>query len=156
MKILLSFLFLLFIALIIVFLLGVLRTAQTQSQPQQKDFMRGTFPSPLPDGFQRGNAGVKTTWAGKIFDAKNHTGINVFEENGKQVQKYPFIFYEGISVIDGRKVLKLDYNVPSNPEYLHHVVDELVEIAPGKYLGKLNLRIRPFSFTLGFFTLSNP
>src|SRR5258708_2420896 len=147
---------LLIVLLAIIFLLGTLRTAQTQSQPEQKDFLKGTVPSPLPNGFQKGGVNATTSWLGKVFDAKNHTGMNLFEESGKQVTRYPFITYTGNGQVDhNTQVLKLDYNLPSNPLYLRFIVDELVQIHPGKYLGKLNVKFGPIAFALGFFTLSN-
>jgi hypothetical protein len=137
------------------FLLAALRTAQVHVQPQEQTFLKGALPA-LPDGFKKGEVGAQTTWAGKLFDAKNGMGINIFIDNGKQVQRYPFYFSEAWSLTNDRRVIKLDYNLPRNPWYLRHVIDELVEISPGRYLGKLNLRLRPFTFSLGFFTLSNP
>lgn len=139
----------------IVLLLAQLRSAQTKSQPQQAEFLKGSLPSPLPSGFKKGDVNAKTNWLGKEFDINTQTGINLFMQNGKQVKQYPFKTYTGNGLTDPKlQVLKLDYNLPENPLYLRLVVDELVQITPGKYLGKLNVKLGPLTFALGFFRLS--
>ncbi|PWU24303.1 hypothetical protein C5B42_00120 [Candidatus Cerribacteria bacterium 'Amazon FNV 2010 28 9'] len=149
------FIFVLLLILLVFVILGVMRTAQTQSQPQEQAFMNGAVPSPAPDGFLKGSVSVPTTWLGKTFHAQTQTGINIIADNGKQVEKYPFKTYVGNGYFSkNHPVLKLDYNLPENPLYLRFVLDELVQISPGQYLGKLIVRFGPFVVALGFFTLS--
>src|SRR3989344_3788857 len=51
-------------------------------------------------------------------------------------------------------VLKIDYNVKGNPFWLRLIVDEIVQIAPNEYLGKMNLKIIPgFPFGILYFEL---
>ena len=100
------------------------------------------YPDPAPDGFLRGVLPKNTNWLGKKFDALNNMGINVFLENGKKKNKYKFKTYKGKSFSDSNlDVLKIDYNVSSNPLYLRFLVDELVETKRGEYSGKLYFRI---------------
>lgn len=147
----------LMILIILVILFGQLHTAHTQAQPQQQAFTKGILPSPMPNGFQKGDVNAKTTWQGKEFNNKENTGINFFNENGTTIKRYPFKTYTGKGLIDhGLEVLKLDYNLPENPLYLRLIVDELVQVSPGKYLGKLNVKLGPFAFALGFFRLTTP
>lgn len=46
------------------------------------------------------------------------------------------------SVADRRKVLRLSYDLPSNPGLLHGVFDELTELDNGLYLGKMYITRR--------------
>jgi hypothetical protein len=53
-----------------------------------------------------------------------------------------------------KEVLKLNYNLPQNPFFLRPVMDEIVEVEPGKYLGKVHYRLwSNFAVTLGYFEL---
>lgn len=117
-----------------------------------KNFLKGTFPSPLPNGFYKGKVqNLNTKWKGKIFDASSSTGINLFGD--KKV--YPFKTYKGKGLQDKNlDVLKIDYNISENPFWIRFILDEIVQIAPGKYLGKVLLRLIPnFPFSLGYFKL---
>ncbi len=118
----------------------------------KKDFPKGTFPSPLPDGFYKGTVqNLNTNWKGKIFDATNSSGINIFGD--KKV--YLFKTYKGKGLQDKNlDVLKIDYNLKENPFWLRFILDEIVQIAPGKYLGKVLLNLIPgLPFSLGYFWL---
>ena len=68
---------------------------------------------------------------------------------------YPFRTHLGSGVIDrDRQVLKIDYNVPANPfRLIRRVLDELVEVAPGYYLGKAHLCVRGHWRTVAYFAL---
>jgi len=143
--------------LLITVLLLWFRTWHMKQEPNQQDFLKGRLPNPKPDGFYHGGAGFNSPWQGKKFDAQKSEGINIFrDKKGNQVEKYPFKTYTGKGLFDESMiVLKLDYNVKGNPFWMRWILDEIVEIAPGHYLGKLNLRIIPgFPFSVLFFELN--
>ncbi len=147
--------FSLVIILFIIFILLIFRTYQIQNHPNQKLFLLGTLPNPVPNGLYKGVVNIHTNWQGKSFDASASTGINSFIENGKQNQKYPFKTYIGKGIADNTDVLKIDYNMPENPFWLRLILDEIVQTAPNKYLGKVHLNIVPgIPFTLGYFQLT--
>lgn len=123
---------------------------QRVGNPSQQAFLKGKKPGEL-SGFYKGTASVKTTWKGKEFDSSTHMGINVLRDT----KKYPFKTYTGIGLQDNIEVLKIDYNIKDNPFWVRLILDELVETAPNKYLGKAMIRIIPgFPFTVLFFNLS--
>ena len=160
------------IAVLIV--LGVLRTRQLERSANQKVFAGGTVPNPLPNGLYNGTVpGHTVSWLGKKFfatgesasggDAPEGTGINVFApldiklSNGVTTsEKYPFKTSVGKGAHDGTlDVIKIDYNIPGNPLWLKPILDEVVEVSPNKFLGKLQLRIIPgYPFTLTYFELA--
>ncbi|MDP3724391.1 MAG: hypothetical protein Q8R11_02025 [bacterium] len=153
--------FFVFKALIVVacliVILGVVRTWQMERAANQKLFVGGEAPTPAPDGLYNGNVpGRKVSWLGKKFNAATQTGINVFDDgNGVRGERYPFKTEEKKGVHDGVTVLAIDYNIPENPFWLRPILDEIVQVAPDKYLGKLHVRIIPgFPFTLAYFELS--
>jgi hypothetical protein len=114
-------------------------------------------------------------WRGKAFDAATQSGINLFSAASKPlirpfdpavrddsrpdlVRAYPFRTYLAPGVIDrDRRVLKIDYDIPSNPfGLIRRVLDELVEVAPGYFLGKAHLRALGHWRTVAYFTLETP
>ncbi len=109
----------------------------------------------MPDGVYQGDIGRATSWVGKKFDAQTSSGINVFNENGAKVEKYPFITSTNKGVVDKNlDVIKIDYNVPENPFWLRLIADEIVEIAPNEYSGKMFVKVIPgFPFALLYFRL---
>ena len=110
-------------------------------------------------------------WRGKVFDAARHGGCNLFSAASKPLihpfdpavrddrpglaLAYPFRTEIGAGVIDrDRQVLKIDYDLPANPfGLIRRVLDELVELAPGYYLGKAHLRVRGGWHTVAYFAL---
>ena len=110
-------------------------------------------------------------WRGKVFDAAQHAGGNLFdassaplirpfdpnvrEEGAGLVRAYPFRTYTGFGAVDrDRTVLKIDYDLPANPfGPIRRVLDELAEIAPGYYLGKAHLRLHGRYRTVAYFAL---
>lgn len=99
-------------------------------------------------------------WKGKTFDAAGSRGDNVFtsdslpvarlfspgyrgyiEEGPETYRAFRFRTYTAPGIEDAGMVLKLDYDLPENPQStVRRVLDELVEIDPGLYLGKAHLR----------------
>jgi hypothetical protein len=133
-------------------LFGLLRTWQTQTSANQAKFKAGKLPTEPLDGFYKGTVtNYHGEWRGKTFDASHNKGINSFGEG----EKYPFRTYTGVGLRDkDLQVFKIDYNVSGNPFWVRRVLDEVVETAPGKYLGKIHVRILPgLHFATGYFTL---
>lgn len=99
-------------------------------------------------------------WRGKFFDAAHSNGDNIstsdsltlahvfwplyrgYKENGADTYR-AFTFQTRIApgfVDPDRQVLKLDYDLADNPSLsIRRVLDELVQIQPGFYLGKAHL-----------------
>jgi len=153
-----SFIFRLAVVLFIFILLaGFIRTFVVENSKGLDAYNSGTFPEPLPDGFYKGKVPVVTTqWRGKTFNDESGTGFNNFTLiNGVKIEKYPFRTYRSKAVgYSDVAVLKIDYDVPSNPWWLRLMVDEIVQTSPDHYLGKLHLRILPFfPFTIEYFNL---
>lgn len=143
-----------FVLLLIAFAGLSWRSSVTQRRAEQQLFLAGKIPERMPDGLYQGSVTVQTTWQGKKFDAKNKTGINIFEEKEKTSEQYPFKTYVGKGLKDKKlDVIKIDYNVPGNLFWLRFVLDEIVQTEPGKFLGKLHFHFGPFAFALGYFEL---
>ncbi len=147
----------LLVLVIAAFLAGFLRTLQIEHGTQAEAFRKGTAPNPPLDGLYAGTVpGYSTSWLGKKFDEKNALGINKFSEGSITAEKYPFKTSVGTGVRIASDVLKIDYNLPENPFWLRAVLDEVVQTGPGKYLGKLELRIVPgYPFSILYFELEN-
>jgi hypothetical protein len=53
-----------------------------------------------------------------------------------------------------REVFKIDYDTQKNAFYVRWLLDELVEVSPKKYLGKILLKLPfGFNFAVGYFNL---
>lgn len=156
------FLVLLLVSLVLLWL----RTLQMKKEPNQHDFSHGSVPSPKPDGFYQGHAGFDSRWVGKKFNAENSTGINVFKSKSKDEpasaqgsgvakEKYPFVTSVGTGLFDEKLfVLKIDYNIKGNPFWIRWILDEIVQVAPNEYLGKMHIRLIPgFPFSVLYFEL---
>lgn len=138
------------------FMLAEYLTWRTGSGPRARIFARGRAPNPVPNGFYRGSAGYTGSWKGKTFNPAASRGINVFGANGKDnSEQYPFKTYGGKGLQDSSlDVLKIDYDLPENPLWIRSILDEIVEVQPGEYLGKIHLRLVPgMPFTVGYFEL---
>ena len=137
---------------------GVVRTWQMEHSPNQSRFVEGKKPMPAPDGLYNGSvSGPKVSWLGKKFNAAAQTGINIFDDgNGSKRERYPFKTSVSKGIRDaGADVVAIDYDIPGNPFWLRPILDEIVQIGPDKYLGKLHVRIIPgYPFTLAYFELS--
>jgi hypothetical protein len=130
-----------------------------------------TLFAPL-DAFGRFVARFYLPWKGKRFNAADSTGRNVFTKSAPWVGRlfwplyndwkpyrpgyytgFKFGTYTGSGVRDTEvSTLKLDYDNPSNPRLLvRSVLDELVQITDGYYLGKAMLRRPNGSYRLAAF-----
>ncbi len=141
---------------VLLIVVGFILNWWTGRSLKHAEFLKGSVPTPALDGFYKGSANFYTgPWRGKKFDAKNLSGINVFESGDITRERFPFKTSTGRSTGDSELVvLKIDYDIPQNPFWLRPILDELVEVAPGKYLGTMNLRLIPsFPFRLVYFEL---
>ncbi|MGH2524789.1 MAG: hypothetical protein ACRDH2_19960, partial [Anaerolineales bacterium] len=114
-------------------------------------------------------------WQGKTFDAAAQTGDNLFTNDGLWLARLMFPGYRGY-VPDGpgrsralqfrtylgpgthdpdRQVLKIDYDWDVNPRLIvRDVLDELVQLEEGHYLGKALLRRSGRCVCAAYFALS--
>lgn len=154
----------LLVGIIVGLILLWLRTFQMKKEPNQQAFEKGSLPNPSPDGLYNGTVGFETAWIGKKFFAQTNTGINLLRGDkdakvaggfGPTRQKYPFKTYKSNGLFDPNTfVLKIDYNVPGNPFWVKFIVDEIVQVAPDQYLGKMQLKLIPgFPFSVLYFEL---
>jgi hypothetical protein len=114
-------------------------------------------------------------WKGKIFNASRSAGINLFSRDSylpahliwpfyryyldDGPKTYPFRTYTGPGQKDPDvQVLKIDYNLKLNPSLnVRRLLDELVQLADGFYLGKAHLKLPWGTWqTVAYFTLSQP
>ncbi len=111
-------------------------------------------------------------WAGKRFDAAAQTGDNLLtanarwparvlwpsyrlEPHGDGFAGFSFRTYVSPGTLDpDREALKIDYDSGENPGLLvRNVLDELVQVVRGAYLGKALLRRDDAWRLLGYFAL---
>ncbi|MBI3485698.1 hypothetical protein HY025_02020 [Candidatus Daviesbacteria bacterium] len=140
---------------VIILSLGFLRTEQIQKSSNESLFLKGQLPRPALNGFYKGQAQIMGPWKGKSFDSSSSSGINIINTFNNTSPIFPFKTYSGKALLDPNlEVLKIDYNISSNPFWVRLVVDELVQIAPNQYLGKAILRLVPnLPFGLMYFRL---
>jgi hypothetical protein len=100
-------------------------------------------------------------WKGKTFNTITHTGQNIFTRDSLLLIRLFFPFYRGVveegfetyrafrfrtwvgpGLLDpDRTVFKIDYDSPDNPGLtIRRVLDEVVQIGDGVYLGKAHLK----------------
>lgn len=99
-------------------------------------------------------------WRGKVFDPQKERGDNIFAKNAgpwfrvllpsyggrrpdtdQTFRAFDFRTYVAPGLLDpDLNVLKIDYDLPENPARIRGVLDELVELANGYYLGRAYLR----------------
>ncbi len=148
------------VLLIIMVVIGFWRTWSIQHSDRAKMFVGGSVPNPNLDGFYDGTvSGMQYAWLGKKFDAVNSKGVNVFDDGfNSRNERYPFITSTGRGLLDkSTDVLKIDYNIKGNPFWLRLFLDEIVQVKPNEYLGKMELRLIPgYSFALLYFELKQP
>ena len=135
---------------------GSVLTSRTQADARQQVFLHAGPPDPKPQGVYQGSvAGRAVSWKGKRFHAERSAGINVFDEGGVVSEKYPFKTYVAPGIRDPEvSVFKIDYDLPENPFWLRRVLDEVVEVGPREYLGKIHVRwLFGSSIALGYFKL---
>lgn len=142
----------------IMLLLATLISYKLEHSPEQAAFLQGTLPYPEPSGFYDGRLSAPNPfWLGKRFNYENDTGINIFKAGaGLNNEGFSFKTYEGKGIANTHlDVLKIDYNTPENPFWVHPLLDEIVQIDENRYLGKMYIKFLPgHPFTMAFFELS--
>ena len=127
------------------------------------------------DAAVRGIASLYMPWLGKSFDPSTQTGVNVLSPSARppmkvlwptyeaertladRIEAFPFRTRVGEAAVDpGVQVLKIDYDFEPNPELLiRRVLDELVQIDEGLYLGKILFRTKSGRHPIGYFSLQS-
>jgi hypothetical protein len=113
-------------------------------------------------------------WLGKSFDPEAGTGLNRFlptagtrlwlkvlfpryvpeRELPDRAEAFPFRTRIAPGELDPSvMVLKIDYDFEANPALIRRILDELVQIAPDRYVGKVLMRVRGEHRRVGFFSL---
>jgi len=109
-------------------------------------------------------------WMGKEFFGDRQTGINIFalhtkfflhrlfpkatgEKTLHGYRAFPFRTSIQRGLIDPINVLRLDYDLPENPEIVRRVLDELVEVDEGNYLGKAYIKTSQAPRLVAYFRL---
>jgi hypothetical protein len=125
------------------------------------------------DSVARRIASVWMPWLGKSFDATSMQGVNVLAKSSRtpmrvlwpsyvpereltdRIEAFPFRNRIAPGEIDPDvDVLKIDYDFEANPDLLiRRILDELVEVDDGLYLGKILFRRSGSWMPIGFFTL---
>jgi hypothetical protein len=132
-----------------------------------------TFINPLVDLPVRLLTGGWMPWMGKSFDAANSKGTNRLTGTARWPAKLLWPLYKTREAPDGRlafdfetavekgrvqpdvRVLKIDYEpVSTNPRLvIRQIRDELVELVPDTYLGRILFKVRGGYSNIGYFAL---
>jgi hypothetical protein len=112
-------------------------------------------------------------WQGKSFTPAASVGLNRFSPSariplrvvfpgyqpelvhGDRLEAFPFRTRIAPGELDRDvRVLKIDYDFEANPSFvIRRILDELVQVAPGMYLGKVLFRTGGRFHPIGFFSL---
>src|SRR5206468_7825710 len=113
----------------------------SRRSPNQARFTGGAIPQQMPNGDYRGSVnGYSGSWIGKTFDATRATGKNRMQTPQGVELRYPFRTEVGPGVADAIQVVKIDYDIAENPWWLRRVLDEIVQVGPNHFLGKVHVR----------------
>jgi hypothetical protein len=146
--------------------------------------LEGTYPGTLvtpttwrlTDPPLRAVARVWMPWLGKRFYPATASGDNLLVNSARLPARGLWPSYRLQETGDGRysafrfrtysspgtvdpdiETLKIDYDSDDNPSFLiRNILDELVEVEPGSYLGKVLLRRRSGWRLVGYFSLRSP
>ena len=145
--------------------------------PPPEGFLRGSLVtmsvSRPSDAIVRAVARSYMPWLGKSFDPSASTGTNVLKGSARSQIKALWRSYTpretpdwNLEAFDFKtrvapgeldpdvNVLKIDYDHDGNPDFLvRNLLDELVQIDDGVYLGKILFRWRDSWRNIGFFSL---
>jgi hypothetical protein len=125
------------------------------------------------DRFVQRLAGVWMPWQGKVFTRDASTGVNRFTPSARialktffpkytpehadhaRIDAFPFRTRVAPGELDPSvQVLKIDYDFEANPDFIiRRILDELVQVSSGVYLGKVLYRVRGRFYPIGFFSL---
>lgn len=126
------------------------------------------------DAIAGGLARLWMPWKGKTFEPEAKEGRNLFTAGFRPVMRllwsdydieypegdrgfstFPFTTWDGPSAVTpgGPDVLKIDYEHPQSPWLIRDILDELVRIDEGLYLGQALIRARGRFHRLAWFEL---
>ena len=129
------------------------------------------------DGLVQRIARTWMPWQGKSFDPESSTGLNRFaplpgvrpilrtlfpgyrsvSESPDRIEAFEFRTRgDGAAVDPGLTVAKIDYDFEANPALIRRILDELVEVGDGVYVGKILYRVGRRFHPIGFFMLETP
>jgi len=131
---------------------------------------------PVVDLVLRNVTGIWMPWQGKAFDVATNRGVNHLAGSTKYVARLVWPRYSTAPRPGGRvafrfdtyvapgkldpavRALVIDYSkVSENPFLIRSIRDELVQIVPGAFLGKILFKLGRDAFTnIGFFALRDP
>jgi hypothetical protein len=113
-------------------------------------------------------------WKGKTFDAEARAGVNRFDNTAanraalkvlfpgytpervtaERIEAFPMRNRVEAGALDRDvEVFKIDYDFEANPALIRRILDELVQVSPGLYLGKVLFRFLGRHRQIGFFSL---
>ncbi len=115
-------------------------------------------------------------WLGKSFRPAEGSGINVMRRDARlpivvmwpsirpgavdesRLEAFPFRLRRAPGELEPSvDVLKIDYDFDANPRFvIRRILDEVVEVEDGLYLGRVLYRWRGRFHRIGFFTLERP
>ena len=153
-----------------------LGTAPTDLHGATEGMLVMTTTNPKFDTVVRGITALWMPWQGKRFDNQAATGDNRLTKSTGLVGKLLWPLYSMKDHIDGKlafdfktyvepgkddpdiNVMVIDYaDIESNPKLIiRSVRDELVELVPGVYLGKILFRTDSGYNKIGYFALRMP
>ena len=129
------------------------------------------------DGLVGGIRRLWMPWLGKSFDPESKDGRNIFSSSFGPIRRllwpsveldqpagpgrfttFPFTTWEGPSASGqgAADVLKIDYEHPQSPWLIRDILDELVQLDAGLFLGQALLRIRGDLHRVAWFELRGP
>jgi hypothetical protein len=130
------------------------------------------------DSFTLGLSRLWMPWRGKVFDRGTQEGVNRFAQaaasrvalkavfpsytpersTSDRIEAFPFRNRVAPGELDPDvSVYKIDYDFEANPDLLiRRILDEIVQVAPGRYLGKILFRASGRFYPIGFFSLRSP
>jgi hypothetical protein len=141
---------------------------------QQGRFITATIAEGL-DGIGRRLSHLYMPWLGKSFDPAGQEGVNVLAKSALTPMKAMWPKYEPERILADRveafrfktrveagaidpgvQVLKIDYDFEPNPTLvIRRILDELVQVEDGLYLGRILYRSGGGFKRIGFFTLEH-
>lgn len=128
------------------------------------------------DAYARAATRVWMPWKGKVLDAQGARGRNLFSNGWRPLMRVAWPGYDDVRPQDADhlttfgfktwigpsvetpeiEVFKIDYDVPTSPRFvIQSVLDELVQIEPGLFLGQALLRRRGRWSRVAWFELSS-
>ena len=158
--------------------LGELFGDSTAPDPPLEGFLSGRplalSRSPLLDAWGRRLGELYMPWLGKRFESSAGWGINVLARSARlplrvlwpsyvaereladRIEAFSFRTRAGSGELDpATDVLKIDYDLERNPDLVRRLLDEVVQLDRGLYLGKSLVRGRAGWRELGYFVLSS-